>query len=78
MNYMIFQRKNNKLIHVQKTYLYYYNSEAAKPFISSKSCTLLPNKNSILLFPISIFTFIFQNPKNSSIKVGSVGFEPYW
>jgi hypothetical protein len=37
MNYMIFQRKNNKLIHIQKKYMYYYNSEASKPFISSKT-----------------------------------------
>ena len=36
---------------------------------------LLPNKDSILLFQISVFTLIFQNPKNSSINVGPVGFE---
>lgn len=35
MNYMIFQRKN-KLIHILKTYMYYYNSEAAELFNSSK------------------------------------------
>jgi hypothetical protein len=35
-----------------------------------RGSTLLPNKDSILLFPISVFTLIFQNPENSAIHMG--------
>jgi hypothetical protein len=54
---MIFQRKN-KLIQIQKkTNMYYYNHEAAKRLLVPIGFALLPNKNSILLFPLSVFTF---------------------
>ena len=33
-----FPRKNNKLIIFKKTYMYYYISEAAKPFSSKRLC----------------------------------------
>jgi hypothetical protein len=53
MNCMIFQRKNNKLIHIQKTYMYYFNSEAASRLLVPRGSTLLPSKDLIHLFLIS-------------------------
>jgi hypothetical protein len=37
--------------------MYYYNHEAAKRLLVPIGFALLPNKNSILLFPLSVFTF---------------------
>jgi hypothetical protein len=58
MNYMIFQRKNNKLIHNKKIYCTIFIMKQMSPLVPRDS-TLAPNKDSILLFPISVFTFSF-------------------
>ena len=57
MNYMIFQRKNNNLIRIQKN-IYYFNYQAAEPFsferFSFTSKLLLDS-----WFPICVFHFLY-------------------
>ena len=69
MNYMIFQRKNNNLICIQK--IYYFNYQAAEPF-SFRRSPLIRNYYWILDFQYLFSLFLFQNPKNSSINVGPI------
>jgi hypothetical protein len=60
MNYMIFQRKNNKLIHIQKNICIIIILKHLSRLLVPRLSTLLTNKDSILLFPISVFTFFIS------------------
>jgi hypothetical protein len=73
MNYMIFQRKSNNLIRIQKYTILIIKQ--LSPLVSRGS-PLLRNYYWILDFQYLFSLFIFQNPKNSAINVGPVGFEP--
>ena len=52
--------------------MYHYILKQLSRLVPRGFTLLLPNKDSILLFPISVFTFIFQNPKSSAINAGPV------
>jgi hypothetical protein len=56
--------------------MYYFNYGAAENcLVIPRDYTLLPNKDSFLLFLLSVFTFCIPEPKSSVINVGPVGFE---
>jgi hypothetical protein len=70
MNYMIFQRKNNNLICIQKKYTILIIKQLS-PLVSGGS-PLIRNYYWILDFQYLFSLFLFQNPKNSSINVGPI------
>ena len=73
MNYMIFQRKKNNVIRIQKKYTILIIKQLS-PLVSRGS-PLLRNYYWILDFQYLFSLFIFQNPKNSAIDVGPLGCE---
>jgi hypothetical protein len=70
---MIFQRKNNNMIRIQKKYTILIIKQLS-PLVSGGS-PLLRNNYWILDFQYLFSLFIFQNPKNSAINVGALGCE---